>query len=302
MTQSDQANKTSPGQANPPGEDVRALVARYGLKRAGARLPLAEYTAQLWQRRHFVLEFSRATNASGYARSFLGQAWQVLTPLLNAAVYYLIFGLLIGTRKGVDNFLAYLVIGVFVFQFIQSSVTSGARSLQSHRSLARTLHFPRAVFPISSTVIALEQLLASLVVLVPIVLFTGEPVRLQWLLIVPALALQIPFCAGLAFIFARIGSKIPDVSQMLPFGLRVWFYASGIMFSIPAVTKTRPQARAIMEANPATIYVDLCRSAFLESGNAAGPGEWFQGLAWAVGVLVIGYVFFWKAEESYGRD
>lgn len=302
MTQSDQAQKATPGQAEPLGDDVDALVERYGLKRAGERAPLAEYTAQLWQRRHFIVEFSKATNASGYARSFLGQAWQVLTPLLNAAVYYLIFGLLVGTRRGVPNFLAFLVIGVFVFQFIQSSVTSGARSLQSHRSLARTLHFPRAVFPISSTSIALQNLLSSVVVLVPIVLFTGEPIRLQWLIVIPALALQILFCTGLAFIFARIGSRIPDVSQMLPFALRVWFYASGIMFSISVLAKDKPNARAIMEANPATIFVDLYRTAFLKSGPVSTPTEWLQAIAWAVGVFVIGYVYFWKAEESYGRD
>ncbi|GGB45143.1 transport permease protein [Flexivirga endophytica] len=301
MTQA-QTSKTSPGNGQPSPKEVRELVDRFGLKRAGARAPLTEYTRELWTRRHFVLEFSKATNASGYARSFLGQAWQVLTPLLNAAVYYLIFGLLIGTRKGVPNYLAFLVIGVFVFQFIQGSVTSGARSLQSHQSLARTLRFPRAVFPVSSTSIALQHLLASLVVLVPIVLFTGEPVRLQWLEVLPALAMQIMFCAGLAFIFARIGTKIPDVSQMLPFALRVWFYASGIMFSIPELTKDKPHVREFMEANPATIYVDLYRSAFLESGQSASLSQWLQALAWGVGVLVVGYVFFWKAEESYGRD
>lgn len=302
VTQSDQAKKTSSGQVKQPREDVRALVDRYGMKRAGARLPLAEYTRQLWRRRHFIVEFSKATNASGYSRSFLGQAWQVLTPLLNAAVYYMIFGLLIGTRRGVSNYLAFLVIGVFVFQFIQGSVTSGARALQSNRSLARTLHFPRAVFPVSSTAIALQQLLASLVVLIPIILLTGEPVRLQWVEAVPALALQAMFCLGLAFIFARIGSKIPDVSQMLPFALRVWFYASGIMFSIPALTKHKPNLQAALEANPATIYVDLYRSAFLESGPSATAGQWLSALIWGVGVLVAGYVFFWKAEESYGRD
>lgn len=291
-----------PGEAPGSSEDAQALVARYGLKRAGARASLSEYTRELWQRRYFIVEFSRATNASGYSRSFLGQAWQVLTPLLNAAVYYLIFGLLIGTRRGVPNYLGFLVIGIFVFQFVQSSVTSGARSLQSNRSLARTLRFPRAVFPVSSTTIALQHLLASLVVLIPIVLLSGEPVRVQWLLLIPAVALQTMFCAGLAFAFARVGAKIPDVSQMLPFALRVWLYASGIMFSIDSFTKSKPTAAAILNANPVTTYVELYRGAFLASGPGTTPSQWLTALAWSVGVLVVGYVYFWKAEESYGRD
>src|SRR5690242_7447184 len=63
-----------------------------GLQRAGARLPLEEYSRRLWERRWFVIAYSRASNSVGYERSFLGQAWQLLTPLLNIVVYYLIFG------------------------------------------------------------------------------------------------------------------------------------------------------------------------------------------------------------------
>lgn len=302
VTQSAQTSQT-PRSAQPSGEEVRALVKRFGLKRAGARAPLPEYTRELWARRHFIVEFSRATNASGYSKSMLGQAWQVLTPLLNAGVYFLIFGLLLNTRRGVSNYIGYLVTGVFVFQLIQAAALQGARSLQSHISLVRTLHFPRAVFPISTTVVALEQMLMSMAVLVPIMLFTGEPLRLQWLMVIPALAMQTCFCVGLAFLFARIGAKIPDVSQMLPFVLRVWFYASGVMFSIDQITKNmNPLIGNVLNINPAAEFMYLYRGALMKSAPAATVNEWLFALGWTVLSLVAGYVFFWKAEEEYGRD
>ncbi|MFC6705560.1 ABC transporter permease [Flexivirga alba] len=302
MTQSAQTSKTPEG-VQPSGQEVRALVDRFGLKRAGARAPLAEYTRELWARRYFIVEFSRATNASGYSKSVLGQAWQVLTPLLNAGVYFFIFGLLLNTRRGVSNYIGFLVVGIFVFQFIQSSLNSGARSLQSNISLVRTLHFPRAVFPVSATVVALEQMLMSLVVLVPIVLITGEPIRLHWLLVIPALAMQSCFCVGLAFIFARIGAKVPDVSQMLPFILRVWLYTSGVMFSINQMTAhMNPLVGNLLNANPAAEFMYLYRGALLKSAPAASVNEWLIALGWTVVVAGGGYVFFWKAEEQYGRD
>uniref|UniRef100_UPI003FA6F6D7 ABC transporter permease n=1 Tax=Streptomyces sp. CA2R106 TaxID=3120153 RepID=UPI003FA6F6D7 len=92
-----------------------------------------------------------ARTAAQYTQARLGQLWQVMTPLLNAAVYYLIFGILIGTHRGVDNFIAFLVTGVFIFTFTQSSVLSGVKSISGNLGLIRALHFPRASMPIAFT-------------------------------------------------------------------------------------------------------------------------------------------------------
>ncbi|NEE39868.1 ABC transporter permease, partial [Streptomyces sp. SID7982] len=99
---------------------------------------------------HFILAFSRAKLTAQYSQAKLGQLWQVVTPLLNACVYYLIFGLILGTREGIphDVFVPFLVTGVFVFTFTQSSVMAGVRSISGNLGLVRALHFPRASLPI----------------------------------------------------------------------------------------------------------------------------------------------------------
>src|SRR5215470_8384940 len=56
--------------------------------------PLVSYLVKVWQRRHFIFAYATARNVSMYTEARLGQLWQVLTPLLNSAVYYLIFGVL----------------------------------------------------------------------------------------------------------------------------------------------------------------------------------------------------------------
>ena len=113
--------------AHPPGERPMTYseAPAPGLQRAGARLPLPEYARRLYHRRYFVAAYSSASNAVGYEGSFLGQAWQLLTPLLNIAVYYLIFGLLLKTNRGVSNYIAFLSVGVFFFAFCTDSLTVG---------------------------------------------------------------------------------------------------------------------------------------------------------------------------------
>ena len=59
-----------------------------------------------------------------YTEARLGQLWQVLTPLLNAAVYYLIFGIILDTSRGVPNFPAFLITGIFMLQLHPAGVPS----------------------------------------------------------------------------------------------------------------------------------------------------------------------------------
>jgi teichoic acid transport system permease protein len=281
-------------------EPVEELVARYQLRRAGARPGIVDYTRELWGRRHFIVAFSTANNAVGYSASFLGQAWQLLTPLLNAGVYYLIFGVLLHTKRGVHNYVAFLVIGIFIFTFTQSSLIGGARAISANVGLTRVLHFPRAVLPVSSTLVALQRLVYSLIIMLPIVLITGERPRWQWLLLVPAIVLQSMFCLGLAFFIARIGAKVPDTSQLLPFLIRTWLYVSGVFYSVQAFAADHPHwVKVVLEVNPGAVYVEVVRAALIE-----GPREnhlWLLAVGWAVAVLVAGYLFFWQAEEQYGR-
>ncbi|MFD8688480.1 ABC transporter permease [Streptomyces sp. NPDC059651] len=296
--------------STPPSADdglsPAELAAKHGLTVSGARPGLFEYLRQLRGRRHFIMAFSRAKLTAQYSQAKLGQLWQVATPLLNAAVYFLIFGLILGTKRGMTQevFIPFLVTGVFVFTFTQSSVMAGVRAISGNLGLVRALHFPRASLPISFSLQQLQQLLYSMIVLVAVTVGFGSYPRLSWLLVIPALVLQFFFNTGLALIMARLGSKTPDLAQLMPFVMRTWMYASGVMFSIPVMLADKPAwIGDVLQYNPAAIYMDLVRFALIDGyGSENLPAHvWVVGLAWALLVGAGGFVYFWKAEERYGR-
>jgi teichoic acid transport system permease protein len=271
-----------------------------GLHRAGARLPVDEYTRRLWHRRWFVAAYASASNAVGYEGNFLGQAWQLLTPLLNIVVYYLIFGLLLHTNRGVPNYIAFLSVGVFVFGFCTTALVSGSRAITGNVGLVRALQFPRAVLPVSVTLVAFLRLVTSLVVLIPIVLLTGQRPMWHWVLLIPALGLLAMFCLGMAFAVARIGARVPDLAEILPFFTRIWMYVAGVMFSVRVFTSGHPGwVSFVMNNDPATVYLALARNALL-AGNPAPLSTWLLGIAWAFGLLAVSYLYFWRGEEEYG--
>ncbi|MCQ9178270.1 ABC transporter permease [Streptomyces sp. IBSBF 2953] len=291
-----------------PDEGLTAaqLAARYGLAVSGARPPLTEYVRRLWERRHFILAFSRAKLAAQYSQARLGQVWQVATPLLNAAVYFMIFGVLLDAGRGMSKevYVPFLVTGVFVFAFTQTCAISGVRAISGNLGLVRALHFPRASLPISFALQQLQQLLYSMLVLFVVVIGAGSYPDLSWALIVPVLALQFCFNTGLALILARAGARTPDLAQLMPFVMRTWMYASGVMFSIPVFLADKPQwAETVLQWNPAAVYMDLMRFALIEEYGAENLPEhvWAVAGGWAALIAVGGFVYFWRAEERYGR-
>ncbi|MGP3966193.1 ABC transporter permease [Streptomyces sp. 6N223] len=296
--------------ASPQDESLADLAARHGLSVSGARPPLPEYVRQLWGRRHFIVAFSQAKLTAQYSKARLGQVWQVLTPLLNAFVYYLIFGKIIGAKGGMsdEDYVPFLVTGVFVFAFTQSSIMSGTKSIANNLGLVRALHFPRASLPIAFCLQQLQQLLYSMIVLVIVMVGFGHYPDATWLLVIPVLLAQLAFNTGMALAFARWGSSMPDLVQIMPFVLRTAMYFSGVMFPLRHMLEERANAPGwvadVLAANPAAVYMDLMRYALMDGPYPnTVPGEtWLLALGWAVVIGIGGFIYFWKAEDRYGRD
>jgi len=322
--------------AQPPegSSGLAELAAQYGLRPSSARPSLPAYMRLVWQRRHFIVAYATARSVSMYTEARLGQLWQVLTPLLNSAVYYLVFGILFQANRGIQHYIAYLVTGVFIFGFTERSIVVGSTVMRANIALIRALHFPRACLPLSYVLVEFQQLLVSLVVLFAIVLGTGEPLTWYWLFLVPVLVMQATFNMGAALILARLGAGAQDVTQLIPFLTRIWRYFCGVMYSIASLPATLPEwAKNVLSLNPAAVYISLTRYAIMATQREDAPGAqpynagkcaifnakkipplqaychattttselWLAGIGWAVVTLAVGVVYFWQAETRYGR-
>ena len=275
-----------------------ALAHEHGLKKVGGRPTLGKYVAQIWERRHFAFSLARGKAYSQNQGGYLGQLWMILTPCLWAALYFLVFGLLLPVNRGIDNFAAFLVTGIFLIRFMSGAMTHAATSIDKNKTLIGSLQFPRALIPISTALADLLELLPALVVLFAVALINGEPFRFQMLLLAPTVVLAFAFATGLALISARLVSEVKDLANLMPFVNRVVFYASGVLFSIERYGDG--WFGKVMEHQPFAVYLELGRSALLEE-IPVDPMKWVWGLFWAAVTLVIGFIYFWRAEAKYGR-
>ncbi len=281
-------------------EEAAALAARHGLTRVDQNPGLGAYVRDLWSRRAFILELASAKAYTRNQNNYLGQLWAALNPLFLAGTYFLIFGLLLRTDKDVDNFIGFLTIGIFIFTFISSAVTAGAKSITGHQGLVRGIRFPRAALPIAISLSEILILLPALGVLLVLLPLTGERLRWEWLLTIPAVLLLFAFCTGAGMLAARLVTESRDFLNMIPLGVRLARYISGVFFSIEAYAG-HGWISAVLQYQPVAVYLNLVRSCMLEEYRP-DPLLWGLAAGWALIFLVVGAVLFWRAERRYGRE
>lgn len=285
---------------------TRALEARgqdpSNLAAIGVRPPLLEYLRQLWERRHFIWYDSRQRAATQESRSLLGNVWLILRPMLDAAFYWLIFGVLLGVSRGVENFPAFIVIGILMYRSTSSAINSGTGSMRAGRAMVRAFSFPRASIPISNVLeSALTAVITTFAMCVAIILIPPHALpQATWLLMIPIFLMHMAMNLGITFITARIGFHLPDVSNLMSVISRVLMYSSGVIFPIERFISD-PTIQWIVMLNPLYRVIDMARTVLID-GQVPGLESWVILSAWIVVLVGGGFLYFWRGEEIYGRE
>jgi len=261
-------------------------------------------------RRSFVWNLSKSRAYTRNQGSYLGQAWSVINPTLDAAVYIIVFGFVFGARKGIENIAAFITVGTFTYALFQRAVMAGVDAIPMNLDLVRSHQFPRAVVPAATSLTEAVLFAPALVVMVIISYLTGflpgmgtvDP-RWTWLLLPVAAVLLVIFSMGTSFFLARIGARTPDLRNVLPFFLSLGRYGSGVMFSIQSMVNPHAWWAKVLEWQPISVYLTLFRACFGNEPSARlSPQLWYWAVGWALIVLIPGFIFFWGAEKTYGRD
>lgn len=281
------------------GAPVKVLINDRDLTRTHPRPPLLAYIKALWQRRFFIWEDSKSKSFNDGRDTFLGSIWIFLNPLLQVAIYGLVFGLILKTSRGMDNFLGFLILGVIFFGFVSKGLNSGSALIQGERSMITSFHFPKAALVVSSVTKQFLDNLVPAIMAVTLALLSQPHKTPSWtvILVVPLFLLIHVFIVGAEFMIARATAFIPDLKGLVNLLVRGLFFISGVFFTIDRFD-TAPSVRAFVEVNPIYQFLSAVRSCVLD-GQAPPLSMWIYLSTWSFLLLVIGFVYFWKAEAKY---
>lgn len=270
-----------------------------GLYEVGRRPPLGDYLAEAWRRRTFAFTLASYRLVGSLLRNRLGMLWIVLKPTMTAIIYGTIFGAVLSSDARPNDWVPYLITGVFVFEFFTGCFGAGSRAITGNAKLVQSLGFPRILLPVS---VVLEQAMRTIPIMVllgVLLLIFGVPLSWTWVLVIPIMAMMAVFNLGVALIVARMSVWARDVQQVIPIINRVLFYASSIFFQVDKVFADNPVVLTIAHLIPTYDFIALVRGAMLPSHPAPELAVWAAPI-WAAVAVVVGVVYFWRAEARYG--
>jgi teichoic acid transport system permease protein len=271
------------------------------LRSLGAKVPLRQYMAQMWQHREFAATVPLSQLKASHQNTVLGRLWNLLNPLLLIAIYYLIFQVILGieSRRGVDDYLPFLTIGVIAYDFTRGSAHAGALSILKGRGLMETLYFPRVLLPFSAIIAKGVSHLYALAAMLVMLLIMGVRPSIGWLTLPGVFLIHAIMNLGLAFFVARFTFHFRDFERFLTYILRLLLYVSGVLIPINADIITEPWLLRLLQLNPVFVVLEMSREALLPT--PIDPILWSYGAGSAVFLLATGFWYYRRCEHEYAR-
>jgi teichoic acid transport system permease protein len=256
--------------------------------------PFVPYFRELWRRREFAIELSRTELRSQHFNTAFGQVWLILNPLLLAAVYFVLVDILRHGHHG-KGFFAHLMAGIFAYYYFSGAVRQAVKSVVGGGRLILNTAFPRVLLPLASVLTAFWRFVPTAVIYIPAHLASGLPVNLSTLWILPLTALLTLLTAGLSIFVAAVQVYFRDLKNFLPYVLRVWLYASPVLYYAYQV----PHGwKWLLLVNPLAPILTAW-SQVLHDGHAPAAWTLLVGSAWAVAIFVVGTLFFISREREF---
>ena len=231
-----------------------------------------------------------------YKNSILGVMWSFLNPLLQLAVYAVIFGALLA--GGDRTYHIYICVALIPWTYFTTTVSQAAFTIIGNADIIKKVYFPREILPISVVTSGAVNFMISTIIILAFVLFSGMGLTKYVLLYPLILLIQYILLLGTSFIVSSITVYVRDLEHIIGIILMVAFYGTPIVYKIEQLPEN---LQIIMQLNPMTHLINAYRDIFY---NQTMPDIKILLLLLGGSILltVIGYFIFKKLQKGFAEQ
>lgn len=243
----------------------------------------------------YTIFAAKSTLKSEVSNSHLNWLWWILDPLLFMFVYMFIALIVFG--KGEKYFPIFVFIGLTIWNFFNKTVTKSTKVIKTNRSIVSKVYIPKYILILQIEIVNAFKMIISFSIVLVMMVFFRVPVTFNIVWIIPLLLLLLLGTFALSTIVAHFGVFIDDLNNVMTILLKLWFYMSGIFYSITDRVPA-PYNMILEKVNPVGFVISQMRRCMIyESGvNVTVLLVWF---IISLLIAIIGINTIYKYENTY---
>ena len=253
-----------------------------GRPRRGAIGSIVESLTALVQRRRLIWYLAYSSLRSKGGSSVFGNAWLVIDPTLQLAIYYLLVGVIL--RRPEPAFPLFLFAAILPWRWFTQAISSSTESVRKMGKVMQQIVFPQIVLPFASIGASFGSFVFGFIPMLALYIVYPDRITL-WILALPAVMIvQLLWTIPLAILLSAANVFYGDIGNLVKHFLRLAFYLSPALFSYDKLLKAAesyPIVVQILHLNPMA-WVLIAYRDLLYYGRSP---DWF-GLA-VVGLLSL---------------
>ena len=229
-----------------------------------------------------------------YAQTIMGFNWAILQPLIQIAIFTIIFGKVAKVNTDGIPYLLFSTVAIIPWTYISQTISQSSESLVRDQNMLGKIYFPRLIFPITPVLAKLVDFGISILILLAVILYYR--VIPTWnLLLFPLLVVFMMFiAAGCGMWMSSLAIRFRDVKHAMPFVVRMLVYSAPIVYSASSIPE---KYRLIYSLNPIAGVIEGFRSCLLGT-----PIPWqyiLPGAFTALLLLISGAMYFQRMERIF---
>lgn len=231
-----------------------------------------------------------------YKNSFLGVSWSFLNPLLQIAVYALVFPFILKNTQ--DNYVIFLCCGLIPWAFFSTTISRSAFTMVENGNIIKKVYFPREILPISVVTSETVNFLISTIIIIVFVIFGGIGLSKYIMLYPIVLLAQYLLLIAISLIVSSISIYIRDLQHLIGVALQLLFYAAPIVYTPESIPE---QFKWILKCNPMTYIISGYRNIFYNQ-TMIELKPLLILIGCSVVACVIGYIIFNKLQKGFAEQ
>ncbi|MBK5377642.1 ABC transporter permease [Pseudomonas sp. TH08] len=214
--------------------------------------------------RGFILGSVQREFQARYRNSLFGALWPIFNPLSMIVVYTVIFSHIMRARlPGVDDSMAYsvyLCAGLLAWGLFSEITLRSQNMFLENANLLKKISFPRICLPVIVLCNAAINFAIIIALFLGFLLVTGRWPGMALLALIPLIAVQMMFCAGLGMVLGVLNVFFRDVGQLFGICLQFWFWLTPIVYPITILPEW---VQRLLQLNPLTNLFSSYQNLFL---------------------------------------